>query len=159
MGSKHYDCGSCQAYCCSYPIIEITGKDCKRLAAGLKLTAADFKERYTEKEEFEGKMIRVLRQSADRRLGAKSCVFLDKVKRRCTVYKHRPKICREHPGDDVRCEWFDRMILERLTTKRRVIRLKEMPSTVDGDREEYDEEDLADLFDSYVHGDGTWPLK
>ena len=57
----------------------------------------------------------------------------------------------------MRCEWFDRMILERLKNGRRVIRLKAMPTTIDGEREEYDSEDLPDLFDSYVHGDGAWP--
>ena len=157
MSQKHYDCSSCQAYCCSYPIIELTGKDCKRLASALKITVDQFKDNYSEREKFEGKKIRIMRQTADRRIGGKSCIFLDKVKRSCTVYKHRPKICRDHPGDDVRCEWFDRMILERLTKGRRVIRLKEMPYTIDGDREEYDSENLPELFDSYVHGDGIWP--
>ena len=76
MANKHYDCASCQAYCCSYPIIEITGKDCRRLAAGLKLSVAEFKDKYTEREKFEGKKIRILRQTADRRLGGKSCIFL-----------------------------------------------------------------------------------
>ncbi len=156
MATQPYDCAECQAYCCSYPIIEVKRKDSKLLARHLDLQQDAFLERYTRQEKHEGKKVRILRHTADRSLGATSCIFLDKQTRRCTVYGARPRICRDHPGDEARCEWYDRMILER-KGRRRVIRLKQMPTTISGDREQYDADRLPELFDSYARGDGIWP--
>lgn len=160
MNVSKYNCNQCHSYCCSYPIIEIKSKDTKRLAAHLELSIAQVKAKYLVVEEYEGKDILILKHTTDRSINATSCVFLDKRTRKCKIYDGRPQICRDHPGDDVRCEWFDRMTIENgAGKKRKIIRLKQMPSTIDGEREEYDEDSLGDLLDSYTNGNGDWPYQ
>ena len=155
--SVSYDCKACHAYCCSYPIIEARPADRARLAKHFKITAKDFLERYTVSELYGRKRVRVLKHSPDPVLGGSSCMFLNKRTRRCMVYKVKPQICTDHPGDE-RCEWFDRLTIETLRSPRRkVIRLVQMPSELDGDRPLYEGENLGELLNSYAHGDGSWP--
>lgn len=103
-----YDCLECPAYCCTYEEIPVSAYDVKRLARGLDLTPAQVERRYTKKG---GDGKRVLRHRKDG-IYPTACTFLDQETRGCTVYEHRPKICREFPSSH-RCGYWDFMMWER----------------------------------------------
>ena len=65
------------------------------------------REKYTKVVEGE----RVLRHKRDH-IFETSCTFLDAETRQCTVYEHRPRICRSFPGT-VRCGYYDFLTFER----------------------------------------------
>jgi Fe-S-cluster containining protein len=65
------------------------------------------RDRYTKVVEGE----RVLRHKHDE-IFETCCKFLDVETRQCTVYKHRPSICRSYPGK-VRCGYYDFLVFER----------------------------------------------
>lgn len=139
-----YDCDSCPAYCCGYPIIEAKKSDIRRLARYFKISEEEAKEKFTEKE---NNRVRKMRHREDKKLGATSCILLNQKTRQCSVYKARPQICRDHPGD--RCEWYDRRQLESIAAGRRVIPLREYPWTIDGDRPQYTAKNMPQLLEEY----------
>jgi Fe-S-cluster containining protein len=77
------------------------------LAKGLGKSVAYVRDRYTKVVEGE----RVLRHKRDE-IFETCCKFLDVETRQCTIYKHRPSICRSYPGK-VRCGYYDFLVFER----------------------------------------------
>ncbi|MGI9307543.1 MAG: YkgJ family cysteine cluster protein [Gammaproteobacteria bacterium] len=148
---KLYDCDTCPAYCCGYPVIEAKPKDIRRLARHFALEYEDAREQFTEKE---NNRVRKMRQRPDKKLGAPVCIFLNQKTRNCSIYNARPDICREHPGD--RCEWHDRRQLESIGDKK-VIRLKVMPWDIDADYPQYTAKKLPALVAAYAKGRGKFP--
>lgn len=141
-----YDCDSCPAYCCGYPVIEAKPADIRRLGRHFGMSADDAKERFTEKE---NNRVRKLRQTHDTKLGAPVCMFLNRKTRQCGVYAARPQICRDYPGD--RCEWNDRRLLETIAKGgAKVIRLKVMPWKIDADYPDYTGNKLPALVSAYA---------
>jgi Fe-S-cluster containining protein len=102
-----YNCAKCPAYCCTYPRTPATDADIRRLAKGLGKPVDYVREKYTKEVEGE----RVLRHKQDE-IFETCCRFLDVETRRCTVYEHRPRICRSYPGT-VRCGYYDFLVFER----------------------------------------------
>ena len=103
-----FDCAECPGYCCSiYEIVNVTGKDLRRLARHFNLEPDKAKARYTTTV---GRA-RSLKQKDDPILG-KACHFLDAKTRRCTIYEARPDVCREYPGRP-RCVYYDVLSFER----------------------------------------------
>ncbi len=151
--SAKYDCASCPAYCCGYPVVEAKPIDIRRLARHFGVSAEEAKERYTEKE---NNRVRRMKQRHDAKFGAKVCIFLNQKTRQCGVYSARPQICREYPGD--RCEWNDRRLLEGIALRARmgphakVIRLKVAPWKIDADYPDYTGTKLPDLLNAYAGG-------
>lgn len=150
--SANYDCIACAGYCCAYPVIQVTRKDISRLAKHHKLTIEQARRKFTLKE---SPRVRKLKMTKDEVFKSKSCMFLDKQTRNCTIYKARPQICRDHPGDH--CEWYDRLRIERSIAKsgRKVILLKQLPWTIDADYPLYDEDRFSDLLDAYADNGGV----
>lgn len=141
-----YDCNDCPAYCCGYPIIEVKPIDIRRLARYFGVSADEAKAQFSEQE---NNRVRKLKQKPDKKFGSPVCMFLNQKSRQCSIYEARPTICREHPGD--RCEWYDRRLFESLARgNRKVIRLKAMPWTIDGDTPIYTEKKLPDLLYEYA---------
>lgn len=104
-----YDCDKCPAYCCSYPRIQTTRKDIKRLANHFGVGFKEARKRYTKRGEEKGE--RVLRHHKDH-VYKSVCKFLDRDTRQCTIYDGRPGICREYPGAK-RCGYYDFLSFER----------------------------------------------
>lgn len=44
-----FNCGRCPAYCCSYPIIEVTKKDLRQLASHFDVPVKQAKKEFSEK--------------------------------------------------------------------------------------------------------------
>lgn len=103
-----YDCDNCPSYCCSYPRIEVTPKDLRRLADHFGLTVEKARTRFTRKGE-PGEL--VLRHQKDAVFGS-VCRFLDLETRRCTVHAVRPQVCRAHPGQPT-CHYYAFLMAER----------------------------------------------
>jgi Fe-S-cluster containining protein len=151
MKNPPYDCDRCVAYCCGYPVIETKPADIRRLARHFALTAEEAKERFTEQE---NNRVRKMKQRHDKVLNTPTCIFLNQKTRNCSVYKARPQICRDYPGD--RCEWNDRRLLEGIAGNgKKVIRLKVMPWTIDGDYPLYTEKKLPALVEAYARHRGV----
>lgn len=144
-----YDCTHCPAYCCGYPIIEVKKPDIKRIARHLQISEEEAKENYTEQE---NNRVRKMKQKMDKKFNTPVCQFLDLKKRQCTIYRARPQICRDYPGD--RCQWHDRHQLETLINNKRVIRLQVSPWTIDGDAPQYTGDKLPNLLHSYYKKNG-----
>ena len=108
MPKKPYDCAKCPGYCCSYPVIEVTDRDVKRLAKHHGLTPAEAERRFTKNAHG---YARVMRRKKDQHFG-KTCRFFDTKARRCTIYEARPEICRSFPGGK-RCGYYDFLVFER----------------------------------------------
>ena len=147
---KNYDCDSCAAFCCGYPLIEVTRADIARLAEKFRLPAADARQKFTLPSGRRRKM----RQQKDPQMKTRVCMFLDLKTRRCGVYRHRPQICRDFPG--ARCEWHDRRTLESIARNgdargKKVFRIKVAPWTIDADYPIYDESRLPALVEAYAH--------
>jgi Fe-S-cluster containining protein len=106
--ANDYDCLKCPGYCCSYPLIGLTKRDVERLAKHFKLSFADAQKNFTK--EAYGKKY-VMRRKKDQHYG-KICQFFDTEERRCTIYKARPKVCREFPNGE-RCGYYDFLTFER----------------------------------------------
>lgn len=102
-----FDCSDCVAFCCSGNYNVAAGPaDVALLSVQLRMTFDEVQRRYTT----DGT---TLRHQRDPLFGS-ACVFLDLVKRRCTVYAARPAVCRvwprpEHaaPGVEGRCAYYD----------------------------------------------------
>ncbi len=115
MPSKNvfYNCGRCPAYCCSYPHIRVGKRDLARLAKHFDMSVEAARTKFTKRGEKPGE--RVLRHKADD-IFVTICQFLDSKSRSCTVYRVRPKICRDFPGG-VRCGYYDFLSFERRLQK------------------------------------------
>lgn len=103
-----YNCSKCPGYCCSYPLIPITKADAERLARHFDMALADFERRHLKSQEG---YKRTLRRKKDPHFGS-ICRFFDTTKRRCTVYKARPGVCRKYPVLK-RCGYYDFLSFER----------------------------------------------
>ncbi len=103
-----YDCMNCPGYCCSYPIIVLTKRDVIRLAKFKGLSFEDAEHRYTRPDHG---YKRIIRRVDDEHFG-RICGFFDLEKRRCTIYKARPAICRSFPGTN-NCGYYDFLQFER----------------------------------------------
>ena len=104
-----YDCNKCPAYCCSYARIVVTKRDVERLAKHHDLDTDAARKKFTRKGHEKNEII--LRHKKDEHFGT-ICRFIDSKTRGCTVYKARPKICREFPGEG-RCGYYDFLKFER----------------------------------------------
>ena len=104
-----YSCSKCPAYCCSYPLIEITKRDVARLARHFGITDAVAEARFTKYDSGEKTM--VLRHRKDD-VFETVCMFLDRKTRRCSVYEARPGVCRDYP-DSARCGYYEFLKFER----------------------------------------------
>ena len=104
-----YNCDACPAYCCSYPRIIVTARDIARLGERFGLTPEEAERKLTKAGYEKGE--RILRHRKDRIFGS-ACRFLDDETRRCTVYEHRPQVCRDFPGGR-RCGYYDFLTFER----------------------------------------------
>jgi Fe-S-cluster containining protein len=104
-----YDCSRCPAYCCTYTRIEVTPKDIARLAARFGITPEEAERKFTRKGYEPGE--RILRHRKDEIFGT-ACRFLDPETRKCTVYEHRPSICRDYPATR-RCGYWEFLKFER----------------------------------------------
>jgi Fe-S-cluster containining protein len=150
-----YNCDACPAFCCGYPVIETTKRDISRLARHFEISPQEAKSRFTEQE---NNRVRKLKQRHDKKFNSPVCVFLNQKTRNCSIYAARPKICREHPGD--RCEWHDRAQFEKIANGgKKVIRLKVLPWTIDGDYPLYGKNKLPALLAAYAKGSGKMPKK
>ncbi len=106
-----YDCSKCPGYCCSYPRIEVSDADLRRLAKHFSLTVEQAESRFTRVWRSDEGFERVLRHQKDSIYGT-ICRFFDTDARRCTIYKARPGVCREYP-DRVKCGYYDFLKFER----------------------------------------------
>ena len=104
----HYNCLKCPGYCCSYPIIEISDRDVARLARHFGIEPDEAKRRFTKRAHGRERVLRRQRTG----ISAASAAFFDTVERRCTVYKARPSVCRQFPGEP-RCGYYDFLKFER----------------------------------------------
>lgn len=104
-----YDCTRCPAYCCTYAEITVEPRDLVRLGKHFGVTPATVRRRYTVEGPESGE--RVLRHQKDRLFGT-ACCFLDLETRRCTVYQHRPDVCKSYP-EYARCGYYDMLSFER----------------------------------------------
>jgi Fe-S-cluster containining protein len=104
-----YDCDRCPAYCCTYARIQVTKRDIARLARRFEITPEQAWKRFTCSGEKPGE--RILRHKKDELFGT-ACRFLDLETRKCTVYEHRPGVCREYPGTP-RCGYYEFLKFER----------------------------------------------
>jgi len=104
-----YNCDRCPGYCCTYPVIEVNKSDIKRLAKHFDLAADEAQKKFTKSNGKNKK--RILRHQSDETFGS-ACQFLDQDTRQCTVYKARPRICRDHPGT-VKCGYYEFLSFER----------------------------------------------
>jgi len=105
---SYYNCSDCPAYCCSvYERVQVTKRDVQRLANLFQLDYETAAQRFTTTWQGE----QILRRKADPIFG-KACKFIDPIKRQCTIYDARPKVCREFPSR-ARCAYYDLLQFER----------------------------------------------
>jgi uncharacterized protein len=105
---SYYNCSNCPAYCCSiYERVQVTRRDLQRLANHFQIDYDTAAQRFTTIWQGE----RILRRKADPIFG-KACKFLDPLKRQCTIYDARPKVCRDFPSR-ARCAYYDLLQFER----------------------------------------------
>jgi hypothetical protein len=104
-----YDCTKCPAYCCSYDWILATKRDIARLAKRFGYSYETAEKKFTKFIKSYGH--RVLRHRKDHVYGS-ACAFLDRAKRRCTVYEHRPQTCRTFP-EETDCGYYNFLKWER----------------------------------------------
>jgi uncharacterized protein len=102
-----YDCSKCPAYCCTYSEIGVTRADVQRIAKRFGVTMETALKRYVK--EVDGKLR--LRHRPDP-IFVTACRFLHKETRRCTIYEHRPKVCRTFP-EERRCGYYTFLQWER----------------------------------------------
>jgi Fe-S-cluster containining protein len=106
---SYFNCQRCPAYCCSYPVIELTKTDLRRLAKHFAMSVEKATKKFTKKGS--GRKKRVMRHQDDEHYGT-VCRFLDRETRACTVYEARPEICRDFPGTR-RCGYYEFLKFER----------------------------------------------
>ena len=103
-----YDCTKCPGYCCSYDYILVTKRDVARLGKRFGLTPEQAEKKFTKNIKKYG---RVLRHQKDH-IYKSICRFFDTEKRSCTIYEHRPAVCREYPTPK-NCGYYDFLKWER----------------------------------------------
>lgn len=103
-----YDCLKCPGYCCSYPVIALNNRDVRRLARRFNLDEDVARRKFTRSGHG---YPQIMRRKTDEHFG-KICRFFDTTARRCTVYEHRPEICRKFPKVD-HCGYYDFLVWER----------------------------------------------
>ncbi len=103
-----YNCLKCPGYFCSYPVIAVTKKDVKRLAAHHDMTPRKAEKKFTHSGHG---YKRILRRQDDPHFG-RICTFFDTEARRCTIYEARPAICREFPNEK-KCGYYEFLKFER----------------------------------------------
>ncbi len=103
-----YDCSKCPGYCCSYDYIIVTKRDVKRLGKRFDLSPEAAEKKFTRIVKDYG---RILKHRKDT-IYKSTCRFFHPTKRQCTVYEHRPNVCREYP-DGQRCGYYDFLSWER----------------------------------------------
>jgi uncharacterized protein len=108
VSTPQYKCEKCPGYCCSYPLIPLDKRDVERLAKHHGMSFAQAKLKFTK--EAHGRKY-AMRRKKDKHFG-RICRFFDTEKRRCTVYKARPAVCRSFPGGG-RCGYYDFLSFER----------------------------------------------
>lgn len=102
-----YNCSKCPGWCCTYDEIEVSEFDIERLAKRFGLDPKDAAVRFTK---LKGPT-HLLRHKKDTVFDT-ACMFLDQKTRRCTVYEHRPRVCRTYPNAN-RCGYYDFLRFER----------------------------------------------
>ncbi len=102
-----YNCAKCPGWCCTYDEIEVSKYDVERLARRFSLDFATAEQKFTK---LKGAAI-LLRHKKDAIFDT-ACMFLDQEKRRCTVYEHRPRVCRSYPNGN-KCGYYDFLRFER----------------------------------------------
>jgi uncharacterized protein len=103
-----YDCSKCPGYCCSYPLIQLEKRDVERLAKHHNMSFDEARKAFTKEEH--GAKYAMRRKKDD--IYGKICRFFDTKKRRCTIYKARPSVCRSFPGDG-KCGYYEFLKFER----------------------------------------------
>ncbi len=106
-----YDCSKCPGYCCSYPRIEVTDKDLKRLAKHFDLTTDQAEKKFTRFYSSDEGKERILKHQKDT-VYETICRFFDLDERRCTIYEARPTVCRDYPNGR-KCGYYDFIKFER----------------------------------------------
>ena len=102
-----YRCDKCPAWCCTYDEIEVSAYDIERLGKRFGIDYGTAEEKFTKAKG----TARLLRHKKDSVFDT-ACMFLDQEKRRCTVYEHRPHVCRKYP-DSKRCGYYEFLKFER----------------------------------------------
>lgn len=146
MRTDAYDCNACPAYCCAFPKTGVRPSDVKRLADGLGVSTEHVEQNYLKPIDQFGNLN--LKTTPDHVFGMPSCVFLHKEERHCTVYEHRPRVCRDYPYTE-RCEWHDRRTIEEQLAGRRVVMLREAPWTITRDHPVYKGRQVAAVRGEY----------
>jgi Fe-S-cluster containining protein len=90
-------------------VIALTKRDVERLAKHFGLSFNTAKKRFTR--EADGYKY-LMRRKRDKHYG-RICQFFDTKERRCTIYKARPAVCRDYPGKNARCGYYDFLMHER----------------------------------------------
>jgi uncharacterized protein len=104
-----YDCSKCPAYCCNYDWIPVTKADIIRLGKRFGLDFEQAKKKFTKYIPSYGRD--VLRHRKDD-IFKSTCQFLHETERRCTIYEHRPAICRQYPEENS-CGYYTFLMWER----------------------------------------------
>jgi Fe-S-cluster containining protein len=90
-------------------VIALTKRDVERLAKYFGLSFNTAKKRFT-RQDLGYKYL--MRRKRDKHYG-RICQFFDTKERRCTIYKARPAVCRDYPGKNARCGYYDFLMHER----------------------------------------------
>ena len=106
---QKYDCTKCPGYCCTYDWIPVTKRDIVRLGKRFGLSYEEAKAKFTKY--IPSYKRDVLRHRKDT-IFKSSCQFLHPEERRCTIYEHRPAICREYPEEN-KCGYYEFLTWER----------------------------------------------
>jgi len=122
------NCADCVGECCTGWAMPITEADVARLAKGLGITDKQVKERHVDSySDAQGLTPYQLRHVADKRFNAgQRCKFLGVTVNkdgiavgRCTIYEHRPQVCRDYPAHN--CDkWIPATALLRRLREARV---------------------------------------
>ncbi|NDG57156.1 MAG: YkgJ family cysteine cluster protein [Betaproteobacteria bacterium] len=106
-----FDCSKCPGYCCTYPRIVISLKDLTRIARYFEISEDEARRQFTKPYKDQGMDEIVLKHQRDS-IYASVCRFFDTAARRCTIYKARPKVCRNYPHGK-RCGYYEFLQFER----------------------------------------------
>ncbi|NDA73532.1 MAG: YkgJ family cysteine cluster protein, partial [Betaproteobacteria bacterium] len=106
-----FDCSKCPGYCCTYPRIVISLKDLTRIARHFEISEDEARRQFTKPYKDQGMDEIVLKHQRDS-IYASVCRFFDTAARRCTIYKARPKVCRNYPHGK-RCGYYEFLQFER----------------------------------------------
>lgn len=83
----YFDCDKCPAFCSIYVRVGVAKRDITRLAKHFGVSPDEARDRYTT--DYEGE--RVLKRVKDV-VFEKTCTFLDRKTRGCTIYHARPGV-------------------------------------------------------------------